>query len=50
MLVEFIQIPEKYIGTFNPLSANPTKRSNALKESVGKNRQIFSVCLTILWG
>ena len=34
----------------NPLRANPTKWSNALKQFVGNRRQIISVCLTILWG
>ena len=32
----------------NPLSVNPTKWSNILKESVGKSRRIVWVCLTIL--
>ena len=35
---------------FSPLSANPTKWSNILKQFVVKNRQIVWVCLTILWG
>ena len=34
----------------NPLSANPTKWSNTLKQFVGYCRRIVSVCLTILWG
>ena len=34
----------------NPLSANPTKWSNTLKQFVGKSQQIVSVCLIILWG
>ena len=34
----------------NPLSANPAKRSNTLKQLVGKSQQIVWVCLTILWG
>ena len=33
---------------FNPLSANPTKWSNTLKQFVGKSRQIVWLCLTIL--
>ena len=35
---------------FNPLSANPTKVSNTLKQFVGCCRRIARVCLTILWG
>ena len=34
----------------NPLSANPTKRSNTLEPFVGKSQRIIWVCLTILWG
>ena len=34
----------------NPLSANPTKRSNTLKQFVDCCRRIVWVCLTILWG
>ena len=34
----------------NPLSANPTKWSNALKQFVDKSRRIVWVCLTILSG
>ena len=34
----------------NSLSANPTKRSNTLKQFVGNSRQIVWVCLTILCG
>ena len=33
----------------NPLSANPTKWSNTLKQFVGFCRRIVWVCLTILW-
>ena len=33
-----------------PLSANPTKWSNTLKQIVGKSRRIVCVCLTVLWG
>ena len=43
-----------YCGCFliiiNPLSANPTKWSNTLKQFVGESRWIVWVCLTILWG
>ena len=35
---------------FNPLSANPTKWSNTLKQFVYHSRQIVWVRLTILWG
>ena len=38
------------LESFNPLSANPTKWSSTLKQFLGNNWQIFSVCLTILWG
>ena len=38
------------LSFFNPLNANPTKWSNALKQFVGKNQRIVRVCLTILWG
>ena len=34
----------------NPLSANPTKWSNTLKQFIGNGGQIVGVCLTILWG
>ena len=34
----------------NPLSANPTKWPDTLKQFVGSCRQIVGVCLTILWG
>ena len=33
----------------NPLSTNPTKWSNTLKQFVGFFRRIVWVCLTILW-
>ena len=33
----------------NPLSANPTKLSNTIKQFVGCCRQIVWVCLSILW-
>ena len=36
--------------TFNPLSINPTKWSNTLRQLVGFCRQIIWVYLTILWG
>ena len=35
---------------FNPLSANPTKWSNTLKQFVGNRRLIIWVCYTILKG
>ena len=38
------------ILSLNPLSANPTKWSNTLKEFVRKSWRIIWVCLTILWG
>ena len=34
----------------NPLSTNPTKWSDTLKQFVGCCRRIVCVCLTILWG
>ena len=34
----------------NPLSANPAKWPNTLKQFVNCYRQIVWVCLTILWG
>ena len=40
---------EKSIWQVNPLSANFTKWSNALKQFVGCCRRIVWVCLTILW-
>ena len=33
-----------------PLSANPTKWSNTLKQFLSNSRRIVWVCLTILWG
>ena len=36
--------------TVNPLSTNPTKWSNTLKQFVGCWGRIAWVCLTILWG
>ena len=35
---------------FKALSANPTKKSNTIKQFVGCYRRIVWVCLTILWG
>ena len=35
---------------FNPLSVNPTKWSNTIKQFVGRRWQIVWVCLIILWG
>ena len=34
----------------NPLSTNPTKWSNKLKQFVSNSRRVVWVCLTILWG
>ena len=34
----------------DPLSTNPTKWSNKLKQFVGCSQQIVWICLTILWG
>ena len=33
-----------------PLSADPVKWSNTLKQFVSNSRRIVWVCLTILWG
>ena len=38
-----------FLVSFTPLSANPTKWSNTLKQFVGKSQLIVSVCLTIFW-
>ena len=35
---------------FNPLSANPTKWSNTLKQFIDKSQKIVWVCVAILWG
>ena len=44
----FIQhFPYRLIFHFDPLSANPTKWPNTLKQFVGNSRR---VCFTILWG
>ena len=37
------------VQSFNPLTGNPTKWSNTLKQFVGNSRQVVWVCLTILW-
>ena len=37
------------LSNFNPLSANPKKWSNILKQFFGNSRQVVWVCLTILW-
>ena len=37
------------IFRLNPSSANPTKRSNTLKQFADKLQQMVWVCLTILW-
>ena len=39
-----------YEANIKPLSADPTKWSNTLKQFVVKSRQIVWICLTILWG
>ena len=46
----YIQLRELSKSSINHLSANPTKRSNTLKQFVGKNLQIVWLCLIILWG
>ena len=46
----YIQLRELSKNSINHLSANPTKRSNTLKQFVGKNLQIVWLCLIILWG
>ena len=43
-LTGYYDEPSISVKCFNPLSANPTKWSNTLKQFVGR------VCLTILWG
>ena len=37
------------VSDINPLSANPTKWTNTLKQFVGCCPRIVWVCLTILW-
>ena len=50
-LLIFLELWEIIVtATQNPLSANPTKWPNTLKQFVGCSRRIFWVCLTILWG
>ena len=41
---------KRQIWSLNPLSANPTKWSNTLKQFVGNSWRIVWVGLTILWG
>ena len=41
-------LPRKF--HLNPLSANPTRWSNTLKQFVGCCRRVVWVCLTVLWG
>ena len=54
-LDDMLGTSSKYFGEcncqkyMNPLSANPTKWSNTLKQFVGISRQIVCVCLIILW-
>ena len=43
-------IDEQYLKAFNPLSTNPTKWSNTLKQFAGNSRRTIWVRLTILWG
>ena len=40
ILEDFLEEGSKTCNAFNPLSANPTKWSNTLKQSVGKSQQI----------
>ena len=46
-LVYIIKLVRKII---NPLSANPTKRLNTLKQLIDFGRRLVWVYLTILWG
>ena len=41
--------PQRKVSTINPLTANPTKWSNTLKQFFSNSRRIFWSCLTILW-
>ena len=48
-------LKKAFIGLFqwlddNPVSANPIKWSNTLKQFLASSRRIVWVCLTILWG
>ena len=45
----FLQASQCYY-ILNPVSANPTKRSNTPKQLVGFCRRVVGVCFTILWG
>ena len=36
----FINVLMDFLTSFNPLSANPTKWSNTLKQFIGKSRRI----------
>ena len=49
----FRRIFHDYLRHLNPLSANPTKWSNTLKQFVGNSRRIVRrivwACLTVLW-
>ena len=38
------------LAVIKPLSANPTKWSNTLKQFFGYCRRIIWLCLTVLWG
>ena len=48
--IEYLDIYWDFANTFNPLSANPTKWSNTLKQLLSNSRRIVWVWLTILWG
>ena len=45
--IEYLDIYWDVTNTFNPLSANPTKWSNTLKQFLSNSRRVW---LTILWG
>ena len=47
---QFIVFTTTMLPFLNPLSANPTKWSNTLKQVVGSCLRIVWVCLTFLWG
>ena len=40
---------ESFWFSFIPLSANPTRRPNTLKQFVGNSQRIIWVCLRIFW-
>ena len=43
-------IAQEILFPLNPLSANPAKRSNTLKQVVGNSQRIDWMCLAILGG